>query len=37
MTCKKHIDLTTYTTRPTDDRLEKEMKVYDLLEELNIP
>ncbi len=37
MTCKKHIDLTTYNTRPTDDRLAKEMKVYDLLEELNIP
>ena len=37
MTCKKHIDLTTYTTRPTDERLAKETKVYDLLEELNIP
>lgn len=37
MTCNKHIDPTTYTTRPTDTRLEKEMKVYDLLEELKIP
>ena len=37
MTERKHIDPTIYTTRPTDERLEKENRVYDLLEELNIP
>ena len=37
MTDRKHIDPTIYTTRPTDERLEKENRVYDLLEELNIP
>ena len=37
MTDRKHIDSTIYTTRPTDERLEKENRVYDLLEELNIP
>lgn len=33
MTDRKHIDPTIYTTRPTDERLEKENRVYDLLEE----
>ena len=37
MTDRKHIDPTIYTTRPTDERLEKENRVYDLLEELSIP
>ena len=37
MTERKHIDPTIYTTRPTDERLEKENRVYDLLEELSIP
>lgn len=36
MTDRKHIDPTIYTTRPTDERLEKENRVYDLLEELSI-
>lgn len=31
------IDSNLYTTRPTDDRLPKEMAVYDLLEKLDIP
>ncbi|OAA95112.1 prolyl-tRNA synthetase associated domain-containing protein [Clostridium coskatii] len=34
---KIHIDSTIYTTKPADSRLSKEMAVYDLLEELDIP
>lgn len=34
---KVKIDKTLYHTRPEDDRLPKEMAVYDLLEELEIP
>lgn len=32
-----YVDPTLYTTRPADERLPKEMAVYDLLEELQIP
>lgn len=32
-----YVDPTLYTTRPEDERLPKEMAVYDLLEELQIP
>ena len=32
-----YIDPTIYTARPADDRLPKEMAVYDLLEELEMP
>lgn len=37
MTCKKHVEPKTYTTRPVDERPDREMRVYDLLEKLNIP
>ena len=32
-----YIDPTIYTARPADERLPKEMAVYDLLEELEMP
>ena len=32
-----HLDHTIYTARPTDKRLPKEERVYDLLERLDVP
>ena len=32
-----HLDHTIYTARPTDKRLPKEERVYDLLERLGVP
>ena len=34
MTDRKHIDPTIYTTRPTDERLEKENRVYDFFSKI---